>query len=125
MVRRTGGLVDTVFDVDHDEERAAAAGARGPGRDIGLRGVGPLNSMTPAPPRSSTPARVPSRALCSSSPLWARCVNAGLSTNGYSFDSTDTAGMDYALNRALSAWYSDRAFWAALVERAMRQDWSW
>ncbi len=29
VVRKTGGLADTVFDVDHDEERAAAAG--GPG----------------------------------------------------------------------------------------------
>lgn len=28
VVRRTGGLADTVYDVDHDEERAAAAGAR-------------------------------------------------------------------------------------------------
>jgi glycogen synthase len=26
VVRRTGGLNDTVFDVDHDAERAAAAG---------------------------------------------------------------------------------------------------
>jgi starch synthase len=25
-VRRTGGLADTVFDVDHDEQRALAAG---------------------------------------------------------------------------------------------------
>ena len=73
-MRRTGGLADTVFDVDHDEERALAA---------------------------------------------------GLEPNGYSFDSTDTAGMDYALNRALSAWHSDRPFWAELVGRVMRQDWSW
>jgi hypothetical protein len=27
-VRKTGGLADTVFDVDHDEDRAAAAGGR-------------------------------------------------------------------------------------------------
>jgi starch synthase len=26
VVRRTGGLADTVWDVDHDDERAAAAG---------------------------------------------------------------------------------------------------
>lgn len=26
VVRKTGGLADTVFDVDHDEDRAAAAG---------------------------------------------------------------------------------------------------
>jgi glycogen synthase len=26
VVRRTGGLADTVWDVDHDDERAAASG---------------------------------------------------------------------------------------------------
>lgn len=48
VVRRTGGLNDTVFDVDHDAERAAAA---------------------------------------------------AFPTNGFSFDGTDAAGIDYALNR--------------------------
>ena len=48
VVRRTGGLTDTVFDVDTDAERAAAA---------------------------------------------------GFPTNGFSFDGTDAAGIDYALNR--------------------------
>jgi starch synthase len=33
--------------------------------------------------------------------------------------------MDYALNRALSMWYADRAAWADLVTRVMAQDWSW
>lgn len=27
VVRKTGGLADTVFDLDHDEERALDAGA--------------------------------------------------------------------------------------------------
>lgn len=53
------------------------------------------------------------------------CIHTGLDTNGFSFDSTDTAGMDYALNRALSAWYSDKGFWNDLVTRVMQQDWSW
>ena len=48
VVRRTGGLNDTVFDVDHDAERAAAA---------------------------------------------------AFPTNGFSFEGTDAAGLDYALNR--------------------------
>lgn len=48
VVRRTGGLADTVFDVEHDEDRAAAL---------------------------------------------------GMVTNGFSFDGSDAAGMDYALNR--------------------------
>lgn len=30
VVRKTGGLVDTVYDVDHDEDRALAKG-EGPG----------------------------------------------------------------------------------------------
>jgi starch synthase len=45
--------------------------------------------------------------------------------NGFGFDSTDTAGMDYALNRAMSAWYSDRGWWNDLAGRIMTQDWSW
>lgn len=45
--------------------------------------------------------------------------------NGFSFEGTDTAGMDYALNRALSMWYSDRAAWQALTADVMSQDWSW
>ncbi|KAK9832645.1 hypothetical protein WJX81_006656 [Elliptochloris bilobata] len=74
VVRRTGGLNDTVFDVDHDGERAAAA---------------------------------------------------AFPTNGFSFEGTDAAGLDYALNRALTAWYNDRTAWTALVRRIMEQDWSW
>ena len=59
VVRRTGGLNDTVFDVDHDAERAAAA---------------------------------------------------AFPTNGFSFEGTDAAGLDYALNRrgpALSGLHAD------------------
>ena len=52
VVRRTGGLTDTVFDVDHDVERAAAA---------------------------------------------------AFPTNGFSFEGTDAAGIDYALNRRAPA----------------------
>jgi len=74
IVRKTGGLADTVFDVDHDEDRAAAA---------------------------------------------------GMETNGFVFESTDAPGMDYALNRALNMWYSNRGGWGELVGRAMRMDWSW
>ena len=48
VVRRTGGLVDTVFDVDDDVARAAAL---------------------------------------------------GVPTNGFNFEGTDAAGVDYALNR--------------------------
>ncbi len=46
-------------------------------------------------------------------------------TNGFNFEGTDTAGMDYALNRALSAWYNDRGWWNELACRVMQQDWSW
>lgn len=28
--------------------------------------------------------------------------------NGFVFESTDTAGLDYALNRAMATWYNDK-----------------
>ncbi|KDD76564.1 hypothetical protein H632_c181p4 [Helicosporidium sp. ATCC 50920] len=74
VVRATGGLKDTVFDLDHDTERARAAGHE---------------------------------------------------PNGFVFEGTDAPGVDYALNRALSLWYTDRAAWDALVARVMAIDWSW
>jgi starch synthase len=74
VVRRTGGLADTVFDVDDDAERAALQ---------------------------------------------------GMAVNGYSFDGADSAGMDYALNRALSGFHNDKEQWKELVERNMSTDWSW
>ncbi|KAK3188383.1 hypothetical protein Dsin_027944 [Dipteronia sinensis] len=74
VVRKTGGLYDTVFDVDHDKERAETR---------------------------------------------------GLEPNGFSFDGVDTAGVDYALNRAISAWYDTRDWFDSLRKRVMEQDWSW
>jgi starch synthase len=74
VVRRTGGLADTVFDVDDDAERAALQ---------------------------------------------------GMAVNGYSFEGADSAGMDYALNRALSEFHNDKEQWKVLVERNMSTDWSW
>eukprot|EP00256_Glycine_max_P023840 XP_003546152.1 starch synthase 3, chloroplastic/amyloplastic isoform X3 [Glycine max] len=74
VVRKTGGLYDTVFDVDHDKDRAQAQ---------------------------------------------------GLEPNGFSFDGADTGGVDYALNRAISAWYEGRDWFNSLCKRVMEQDWSW
>ncbi|XP_009785391.1 soluble starch synthase 3, chloroplastic/amyloplastic [Nicotiana tabacum] len=74
IVRKTGGLYDTVFDVDHDKERAQ---------------------------------------------------QCGLEPNGFSFDGADAAGVDYALNRALSAWYDGRDWFNSLCKQVMEQDWSW
>ncbi|KAK4485083.1 hypothetical protein RD792_007691 [Penstemon davidsonii] len=73
-VRKTGGLYDTVFDVDHDKERAEAN---------------------------------------------------GLEPNGFNFDGADAPGVDYALDRALSAWYDGREWFNSLCKRVMEQDWSW
>ena len=75
VVRRTGGLRDTVFDVENDG---------------------------------------------------ARSVVAGVPPNGFVFDGTETPDIDYALNRALDAYY-DRPRWRALdlVRVAMTCDWSW
>ncbi|KAI3986694.1 hypothetical protein MKX01_014232, partial [Papaver californicum] len=74
IVRKTGGLYDTVFDVDHDKERAEAA---------------------------------------------------GYEPNGFSFNGADIAGVDYALNRAISAWYDGREWFNSLCKQVMEQDWSW
>ncbi|KAL6573848.1 Soluble starch synthase 3, chloroplastic/amyloplastic [Orobanche hederae] len=74
VVRKTGGLYDTVFDVDDDKERAEAY---------------------------------------------------GLQPNGFNFDGADSAGVDYALNRAISAWYDGREWFNSLCKRVMDQDWSW
>ncbi|CAD7701776.1 unnamed protein product [Ostreobium quekettii] len=74
IVRRTGGLNDTVFDVDTDAERAEAEGTL---------------------------------------------------VNGFSFEGADAGGVDYALNRAISAWYNDKELWSDLVRIAMESDWSW
>ena len=45
----------------------------------------------------------------------------GMDTNGYTFESTDGGGLDYALNRALATWYNDRAYWHTLAKRVMGQ----
>ncbi|XP_019174432.1 PREDICTED: starch synthase 3, chloroplastic/amyloplastic isoform X2 [Ipomoea nil] len=74
VVRKTGGLYDTVFDVDHDKERARAS---------------------------------------------------GIEPNGFSFDGADAAGVDYALNRAITAWYDTRDWFNSLCKKVMEQDWSW
>ncbi|XP_057986440.1 starch synthase 3, chloroplastic/amyloplastic isoform X2 [Hevea brasiliensis] len=74
VVRKTGGLYDTVFDVDHDKERAQAQ---------------------------------------------------GLEPNGFNFDGADATGIDYALNRAISAWYEVREWFNPLCKTVMEQDWSW
>ncbi|KAK9268063.1 hypothetical protein L1049_010502 [Liquidambar formosana] len=74
VVRKTGGLYDTVFDVDNDKERAQAQ---------------------------------------------------GLEPNGFNFDGADAGGVDYALNRAISAWYNGRDWFNSLCKRVMEQDWSW
>ncbi|XP_047163123.1 starch synthase 3, chloroplastic/amyloplastic-like isoform X1 [Vigna umbellata] len=74
VVRKTGGLFDTVFDVDHDKDRAQAQ---------------------------------------------------GLETNGFNFDGADVGGVDYALNRAITAWYDGRDWFNSLCKRVMEQDWSW
>jgi starch synthase len=38
---------------------------------------------------------------------------------------TDSAALDYALNRALDAYYNDRPWFYSLAARIMKQDWSW
>jgi starch synthase len=45
--------------------------------------------------------------------------------NGFNFEGTDSAGLDYALNRSISTWYNDRPFMRKLSLRCMSVDWSW
>jgi starch synthase len=85
VVRSTGGLRDTVFDVDTDKARAAWE-------------------------------------LEGSTDWKADGVDQ---TNGFAFDGTDEGALDYAMNRALDAYYNDREWFRSLQERVMRQDWSW
>lgn len=46
-------------------------------------------------------------------------------TNGFAFEGADAGGLDYALNRAIDAFYNDRAWFRGLQARVMRMDWSW
>lgn len=85
IVRQTGGLYDTVYDVDHDKGRGAweIYGSVDPEAD-GVDG-----------------------------------------TNGFSFGGADPDSFNYALDRALDAFYNDREWFRALQQRCMTQDWSW
>ena len=74
VVRRTGGLADTVMDYNDDVEKAESL---------------------------------------------------GMEVNGFSFDGSDAGGIDYALNRAFSLYFTDRDAWKALAKRGMSIDWSW
>jgi len=74
VVRKTGGLNDTVFDIDHDKER---------------------------------------------------CGWYGYDTNGFSFEGTDSEALDYALNRAIDAYYDARDWFRSLQLRCLEQDFTW
>jgi glycogen synthase len=37
----------------------------------------------------------------------------------------DEDGLDYALNRAIDAFYNDKQWFRGLQSRVMKQDWSW
>ncbi|PKA53519.1 Soluble starch synthase 3, chloroplastic/amyloplastic [Apostasia shenzhenica] len=54
-----------------------------------------------------------------------RAQSEGLEPNGFNFEGADSAGVDYALNRAISAWYDGREWFNLLCKRVMQQDWSW
>lgn len=127
VVRKTGGLADTVFDVDHDEERAADMGESGQEN----------RELRHGSFRASAPNFATLQLATAAADLLLSCLSlyfflcyictsqTGLATNGFSFEGTDAAGLDYALNRALSMWYSDRESWAELAASVMQQDWSW
>ena len=70
IVRKTGGLADTVFDIDHSLV------------DVAKR-------------------------------------------NGYTFDVSNAAGIDSALDRAIKCWYDDPEKWRSLMINGMKIDFSW
>ncbi|KAF9672072.1 hypothetical protein SADUNF_Sadunf11G0002500 [Salix dunnii] len=54
-----------------------------------------------------------------------RAEAQGLESNGSNFDGADPASIDYASNRAISAWYDGQDWFGSLCEKVMEQDWSW
>jgi len=86
VVRSTGGLHDTVFDVDHDQGRGAweVHGVAEEDAEQGLVG-----------------------------------------TNGFAFEGSDEGALDYALNRAIDAYYNDVEWFHTLQQRVASQNWSW
>ncbi|KAA3478785.1 Soluble starch synthase 3, chloroplastic/amyloplastic [Gossypium australe] len=55
----------------------------------------------------------------------ARAEAQGLEPNGFNFDGADGSGVDYALNRAITAWHGARDWFNSLCKTVMEQDWSW
>ncbi|CAM6101353.1 unnamed protein product [Calypogeia fissa] len=45
--------------------------------------------------------------------------------NGFTFSAADEAGLNYALDRALAYYKSDKLWWKNLVRKAMKIDFSW
>lgn len=150
VVRKTGGLNDTVFDVDHDEDRAASMGRRpcivlrcgvvfqptcavsSANRSSTCSALGMLAGQQPQlhPTALLAPGQIHTHHAAQLAPGCLTLLSfvsypAGMETNGFSFDGTDSGGMDYALNRGLSAWYNDRAWWHELQAKCMNADWSW
>ena len=160
VVRKTGGLADTVFDVDHDEARAAEYGLQARASRMWLPctcryaadilckctrlcTISLLSLMLPCSALSwrSGSASLPD--LCAECHEKTFCILQRRAAplpgtppfrfqrlrraqvNGFNFEGTDPGGLDYALNRAVSTWYNDRALFRTLALRCMRTDWGW
>merc|ERR1712032_6034 len=54
-----------------------------------------------------------------------RCGWYGYDTNGFSFEGTDSEALDYALNRAIDAYYDARDWFRSLQLRCLEQDFTW
>ena len=44
--------------------------------------------------------------------------------SGFVFDAFDAVALEHTVNRAIDA-HADAPLWKSLVQRVMRQDWSW
>lgn len=103
VVRRTGGLADTVWDVDHDDERAAAAGKseRLSAGNHSVKSVGAWSFKMCGWLHLAAAAQRHLHLNTHTHTQTHHHHSSGTRTNGFMFDSTDAAGMDYALNRCV------------------------
>ncbi|TVU43141.1 hypothetical protein EJB05_09583, partial [Eragrostis curvula] len=101
IVRKTGGLYDTVFDVEHDKDRARGRGLEPNGfsfEGADTNGVDyVLNRQAQCHPTQCT-----------------EFSNVTHHTSAW-----------YSNFRAITAWFDAREWFQSLCKRVMEQDWSW
>jgi glycogen synthase len=139
VVRHTGGLRDTVFDVDTDKVGGNDGCSWRVGRGFRPTGM-PAFASSPSPlhllhaPSSRCPCQShlePDHAHPQARAAWEVAgstdpeADGPSCVNGFAFEGTDPGSLDWALNRAIDAYYNDKAWFRGLQAQVMRLDWSW